>query len=522
MEEENKLKAELERTKEDLEDLETYTEEFSAFLPLAACSVNPLGVVVSVNAAFEKVIGTSALDSTGKRIEEFFVETNAIKQLLAELQKSEKFSENIQATLLSKNYGKRTVKVSASTRSDREGQFIGFFVGINDITELKDLQDRLEDKVDEQTRDLMLRAEELEKSRGEIMHVLSKIEEERNKTFSLVMNLSDGLIYTDPSGTISIINPQAEVILRVSHKEVLGTNVFDGDSTPEFQKLSSNISKDSGLEREIIEFSEDLMIEVSTITIRNENGEVVGRVIVMHDITKERALDTLKVEFISVAAHQMRTPLAAIKWAFELILASDEEKIAPELKKIAESGFESTNRILKIVNNFLDVDAVESVNMDYVFGPVNVSKVIEDVFLGIEITARERKVELVFSNEGEMLPFVQADQERLSMVFQNLIENALKYTIKEGTLTVQAHVQENSLLLSIADEGIGIPETEQQNIFSKFFRAENAKKTETDGNGLGLYTTKRIVEKHGGKIWFESKEGEGTTFFFTIPLYNKQ
>jgi signal transduction histidine kinase len=120
-----------------------------------------------------------------------------------------------------------------------------------------------------------------------------------------------------------------------------------------------------------------------------------------------------------------------------------------------------------------------------------------------------------------VLPYVQADQERLAMIFQNLIENALKYTIKEGTITVKAEARPRDLLISVTDQGIGIPAQEQKNIFSKFFRAENAKKTETDGNGLGLHTTRRVVERHGGTIWFESVEGQGSTFYFTIPLYNK-
>ncbi|MEX0910088.1 MAG: ATP-binding protein [Candidatus Paceibacterota bacterium] len=515
------LAKELERTREDLEDIEMYLQEYNAFLPLAVCSINPVGVVISVNSAFEDVTGYGALDATGKKIEDFFVETKTVGEFLSTKKESKKFTESQQITLLSKNYGKRTVNLTASTRSSHDGEFIGFFVGINDITELKDLQDRLEDKVVDQTKDLLERTEELERSRSEIMLALSKVEEERNKTFSLVMNLSDGLIYTDTDGVIEMINPQAETILKADHTEVLRTNVYQSKVSDRFQKLSSSLSKERGLERETVEFSGDLVVEVSTVSVNNDKGELAGRVIVLHDISKDRALDNLKVEFISVAAHQMRTPLAAIKWAFEILLSSDDEKIAPELKKIVENGFESTNRILKIVNNFLDVDAAESMNSDYVFAPVNVQKVIEDVFSGVSIAARGKNIELVFENQDQVLPYVQADQERLGMIMQNLIENALKYTIDEGTITVKVEARPRDLLISVSDEGIGIPVVEQKNIFSKFFRAENAKKTETDGNGLGLHTTKRVVERHGGTIWFESVEGQGTTFYFTIPLYNK-
>ena len=513
---------ELEQIKEDLEDIEMYLLEFTAFLPLAVCSVNPIGVVISVNTAFENITGYSEMDSTGKRVEDFFVETDEVKQFLSVTKESKNFTESKQVTLLSKNYGKRAVSLTASRRSDREGSFIGFFVGINDITELTDLQDRLEDKVIEQTKDLMQRTEELERSHTKIMLALSKIDEERKKTFSLIMGLSDGIIYADVEGKIEIINPQAEAVLNASHTEVLGTSIFASDSSSaRFQKLISLLSADKGPERETLELSDGLSVEVSMLSINNDENELTGRVVVLHDISKDKALDNLKVEFISVAAHQMRTPLAAIKWAFEILLSSEDEKIAPELKRIVENGFESTNRILKIVNNFLDVDAAETVNSEYVFAPVNIQKVIEDVFSGVSIAAREKRVELLFENQDQVLPYVQADQERLGMIFQNLIENALKYTIKEGTITVKAEARPRDLLISVTDEGIGIPVQEQKNIFSKFFRAENAKKTETDGNGLGLHTTRRVVERHGGTIWFESVEGQGTTFYFTIPLYNK-
>jgi len=517
---EEELKQELDRIKDDLEDIETYLNELNSFLPLAVCSVSPVGVVINVNNAFERITGHSAHESTGKRIEEFFENQDAIKEFLAKLDVHTELAKETHAILLSKNFGRRFVTFTASVRLDREGSLVGYFVGITDITELKDLQERLEERVATQTRDLLDRAAELERSQGEITHALSKIEEERNKTYALIMSLSDGLIYTDTDGAIEIINPRAEAILQVSRKAALDTNIFSSGASVRMKKLSLMISKDSLLERETVTFSENLVAEVSTVLIKNERDEIVGRIIVLHDISKERALDNLKVEFISVAAHQMRTPLAAIKWAFELLLASDEEKLAPELKKIVENGFESTNRILAIVNNFLDVDAIESVGVDYVFAPVNLAKVVEEVFVGFEIVAREKSIELIFENQGEALPFIQADQKQIAIVFQNLIENGLKYTMKQGAVRVKVEPRGSDVLVSITDQGIGIPSAEQRGIFNKFFRAENAKKVETDGNGLGLYTTKRIVEKHGGSIWFESKEGEGTTFYFTVPLYN--
>lgn len=518
---EEELKQELQRTKEELRDLEQYMRELNSFLPLAVCSVDPAGVVMSVNHAFERMTGHSTHESIGRHIEEFFENHAEVREFLSKLDTSAHLAQEIHTVLLSKNVGRRPVTFTASARPDQTGGFAGYFVGITDITGLKDLQGRLEEKVAFQKDNLLIRTGELERSQDEIAHALSKIEEERNKTYALIMSLSDGLIYTDADGKIDIINPRAEAILKVTRRAVLDTNIFSSEASVPMKKLSSMISQSSAFERETIHFSDTFIVEASTILIKNEKDETVGRLIILHDISKERALDNLKVEFISVAAHQMRTPLAAIKWAFELLLASDEEKLAPELKKIAENGFESTNRILTIVNNFLDVDVIESVSMDYVFAPVSITKVIEEVFIGFEITSREKSIELVFENQGQTLPFIRADHKQIVIVLQNLIENALKYTLNNSAVVVKAEPRENDLLISVADQGIGIPFAEQKNMFSKFFRAENAKKIETDGNGLGLYTTKRIIERHGGSIWFDSKEGEGTTFYFTIPLYSK-
>ncbi|MDZ7726293.1 MAG: ATP-binding protein [Candidatus Campbellbacteria bacterium] len=512
---------EIERMQEDLEDLETYLREYNAFLPLAVCTVNPVGILIDVNSAFEKMTGYSAIEGTGEKVTRFFKESEKIDSFLSHLKEGDSFAESVEAVLVKKEGKEIIVSVTASTRSDREGNFIGFFLGINNITELKRLQNELEEKVNERTQDLEERTKELERSQREIMEAFAVVEEERNKTSSLVTNLTDGLIYTDKDGNIEMLNPQAKAMLKLHNEDVEGTNISEPTDSERFEKLRSMISPENELDRETLNFSEDFIVEVTTVTVKNDKNKETGRLVILHDISKERALDNLKIEFISVATHQMRTPLSAIKWAFEILLSSDDEKMAPDLKKIAENGFESTQRILKIVNNFLDVDAMESLNVDYVFAPVSISKVIEKIFSEVSIQAREKSIELVYKNEGENLPYVQADQEQLTVVMQNLIENALKYTIEEGNITVKAEVKDNNMVVSVSDEGIGISESESENIFTKFFRAENAKRVETDGNGLGLHTAKRIVEKHGGTIWFESQMGKGTTFYFTIPLYNK-
>lgn len=511
---------ELAQVRKDLEDLEIYLQEFNAFLPLAVCTVNPFYVIVSMNAAFERVSGFNEAEGVGKKLDDLFEEKDMVLFFLQNLRERDKFSESTELTLVTKGGRNRIVKLAASARYDSNDQFIGFFIGINDITELKHLQNELEEEVKQQSYSLGERSEELEESRESVIKVLREIEEEKNKTISLVTNLTDGLIFVNNNWRIELVNPRAQELLELWEKDLVGVRFLEEDLSERTNELIQLVSAKEILDRETLEFTEDLIIEVSTVEIVGEDGERDGLLIILHDISKERMLDNLKVEFISVAAHQMRTPLAAIKWAFELLLASEDDKLAPELKKVAESGFDSTNRILRIINNFLEADAMESTDFNYLFAPVNIKKVIEDLLVEISIEARERGIELIFKNEDEEIPFVRADQERLFNVFQNLIENALKYTIDKGSIEIEVVTEEKNLLISVADSGIGIPQSEIKNIFTRFFRAQNAKKVETDGNGLGLYTSKKIIERHGGKIWFDTVEGSGTTFYFTLPLYS--
>lgn len=231
-----------------------------------------------------------------------------------------------------------------------------------------------------------------------------------------------------------------------------------------------------------------------------------------------RELDKVKTEFISVAAHQFRTPLAAIKWTLSTVLEGDADNINAEQKALLMKGYESTDRLIHLINQMLVVTRIESGKVQYEYVPIHIENLIDSVLLDFVGHAQQVGVTVVFDRPTRQLPYIQADPEKIRSVIQNLVENSLQYTRKGGVVTLTAEQEGSTLIVRVKDNGIGIPEKQQSGIFNKFFRAENATKERADGSGLGLFVIKKVIETHGGSVGFVSKENVGTTFFFSLPI----
>lgn len=229
-------------------------------------------------------------------------------------------------------------------------------------------------------------------------------------------------------------------------------------------------------------------------------------------------LDKAKTMFVSVAAHQMRTPLAAVKWALKMVADGDVGPVNPEQKDYLMKGYASTTRMIDLINDLLDVDKIESDKFNYEFKPEKLTDIVQGVIDDLTPISEEKGVHLIYHDNSGSLYTINADKVKLTNAIQNLVDNAIKYTIGGGDVTVTLTIEQGMYKLAIADTGIGIPLPEQGKVFGKFFRAQNAVRKNTDGSGLGLFIVKKIVEKHVGTITFESKEGRGTTFFITLPL----
>ena len=232
---------------------------------------------------------------------------------------------------------------------------------------------------------------------------------------------------------------------------------------------------------------------------------------------KLHEVDKIKSNFISTVAHQLRTPLSGIKWTLSLLITGDLGELNSEQKTFLMKTYESNNRMIILVNNLLDADRMHSGKIHYKFEYINITDLIDNILFEITSSATKKNISIEFKNIGDNLPKVYADVDTIRSAFQNLLDNAVNYTMKGGHIILEIKTKGDFLEISISDNGIGIPEDEKKNIFRRFFRASNAVKHLTDGSGLGLYIAKEVVEKNGGDIWFDSTLGVGTTFYFTIP-----
>jgi len=227
----------------------------------------------------------------------------------------------------------------------------------------------------------------------------------------------------------------------------------------------------------------------------------------------------MKTEFISVAAHQLRTPLSTIKWTIRMILDGDVGEISEEQRELLEQTYISNEKMIRLINDLLDVSRIEEGRLLYDQEDAQIEDVIDSVIEASQEMIRNKKIVLEVNKKET--PKVKIDKEKIKVVIQNLLENAVKYTEQGGKIKISLNNDEKNVIFKIEDSGVGIPKSQQDRIFTKFFRAENVTRMETDGTGLGLYTTKNIVQAHKGQIWFESEENKGTTFYFTIPINNK-
>ncbi|MFH1188356.1 MAG: ATP-binding protein [bacterium] len=347
----------------------------------------------------------------------------------------------------------------------------------------------------------------------------------------IIANLEDGVIVYDENFLVSMVNNATEQIFGFKKEDLLKKRIGpEMVKEPKMKILAQTVfpslapqsiqRSETGVYPQITDIvfeAPERWIRTYTVPLRDNNGNISHFMKTIEDRTREVQLQRSKSQFIAVAAHQLRTPLTAIQWIFELLINSPT--IAPDDKGMAGDGIQASTKLLKIVNDLLDVSKIEEGRFGYTFKTINIVEFIEDILKKAVPIARQYGVNVYF-DKGEMTNIsVSIDPDKLGMAMSNFIDNAIKYNIKNGTVTVAVKQKENDqyIEISIKDTGIGIPSEDMKQLFNKFFRAENAATTHTDGSGLGLYIAKNIIERHGGAVWAESVLKRGTTFFFTLP-----
>jgi len=355
-----------------------------------------------------------------------------------------------------------------------------------------------------------------------------EVNESRLHTEAIIENLTLGLIEYDKDSVLLRINTAAEELLGVSRTKILKKSVldFDDNSVHSLRKIvelttknnTGTSSSEATKKTILVNYPQERELQVITVPIKKLGRERTHQyVAIIRDVTRERMIDRSKSEFISIAAHQLRTPLSAIKWMMRLTLDGSLGEISKEQKDMFERGYTTNEKMIHIVNDLLNVSKIEGEELGYEFSKNNLAHIIEEVLKTAKVSAKGKPIEFVFKKPEEPIkPFV-FDKEKISLVLQNLIENAIFYTPEGGTVTVSVDYEGKYIKTTVSDTGIGISKEDIGRVFDKFFRAKEAIHIKTDQSGLGLFIAKSIITRHGGSIDIASEKGRGTNVHFTLP-----
>lgn len=330
---------------------------------------------------------------------------------------------------------------------------------------------------------------------------------------------SNHVILTDHDGRILFANQAAIDMTGYTFEEMQGQTprLWGGlmqDST--YKKTWVSLKKGVAVKKAMMNRRRDgtLYTVIATITPILHKGVYIAT---EENITTLREIDRAKTEFVSIASHQLRTPLSIIKWYVEMLTSGDAGKLTSDQDKYLQEINKGNELMIELVNSLLDTSRLELGTFVVNRESTDIIQTVKDVIEEQRIKIDEKKQKLSFSAEKN-IPTVQMDQKLLRMVAQNLLSNAIKYSPEKGEIKVNFSMKgSKDILITISDNGYGIPANQHDKIFSKFFRADNVRLKSTEGTGLGLYIVKLIIDNYGGKIWFESEENKGTTFYVSVP-----
>ncbi len=348
---------------------------------------------------------------------------------------------------------------------------------------------------------------------------------------AILSSMAEGMVVVDNDRKIILMNQAAGVLLRFAPQEAVGQAL---DSVFQFFKgKEAVIPEEVPVEKAIRDKNIVSISFVDNIYLKNRQGQMLpvsmmiapllrgqtvnGAIILLRDITKEKEVDQAKTEFVSLASHQLRTPLSAISWYGEMLLSGEVGELNPKQKEYLESLYEANRRMVELVNALLNVSRIDLGSFAIEPEPTNLAEIADSVVAELVPGISSKNIE-VKKNYDPDLGLINADPRLVRIIFQNLLSNAVKYTPVDGTITLYLLREPTAIVLRVTDTGFGIPASDRARVFTKLFRSDNVKEREAEGTGLGLYIVKSIVDSAGGLISFDSLEGKGTTFTIRLPL----
>ena len=345
-------------------------------------------------------------------------------------------------------------------------------------------------------------------------------ESERQRLDSVLRHMTDGVLATDRRGKIIIINSRAMDLLSISQDKAIGQSIM------KVLKLGEKFTF-----RQLLETQDELILNIPTddqdtilrgefSVIQRESGFISGLVCVLSDITEQEKVEQERRSFVSNVSHELRTPLTSVKSYTESLIdgAWEDEEIAPEFLKVIST---ETDRMIRMITDLLNLSRMDQgkqdLNREFVSINELVAHIIDRFEMELKTEQYRNKKYTIERDFTQRTLWVEIDQDKFIQVIDNIMNNAIKYSPDGGKITCKLMETHNSVVISITDEGLGIPRKDIGHVFDRFYRVDKARARSMGGTGLGLAISKEVVQLHGGKIWVTSVENKGSTFFISLP-----
>lgn len=355
-----------------------------------------------------------------------------------------------------------------------------------------------------------------------LREALASNEEEKKRLASILSNMSDGVIATDDTGHVIVMNRRAQQILELTDEQAMGKPIVDvlGFSEEETHRYMTGDENFIMLQRESTD-GDLVKVRVNFTAIRRRDQEMTGMIAVLHDVTEEEKMESSRREFVANVSHELRTPLTTIKSYLEALEdgALEDRELAQRFIGVTRAESE---RMIRLVTDLLNLSRFDSRQAIMIPEPVSITSMLEEVVDRFSFQLQQRDIELELNIEANM-PLVYCDPDQIDQVLDNLISNAIKYSFEGGRIEVNAHRTEQDFVeIRVIDNGIGIPGKHLDRIFERFYRVDKARSRNMGGTGLGLSIAREIIKAHGGTIHLDSEMNKGTRVVFTLPLYKEE
>ncbi|QFG41503.1 cell wall metabolism sensor histidine kinase VicK [Streptococcus mutans] len=345
--------------------------------------------------------------------------------------------------------------------------------------------------------------------------------QEKNRLTSILSYMTDGVLATDRRGKITVINDMAQKQLNVTREQALECNILDilDDDSYTYNDLITKTPEIVLTRRD--EYDEFITLRIRFALNRRESGFISGLIAVLHDATEQEKEERERRLFVSNVSHELRTPLTSVKSYLE---ALDDgaltESVAPSFIKVS---LDETNRMMRMITDLLSLSCIDNQTSHLDVELTNFTafmNYILDRFDQIQSQQSTNKVYEIIRDYPDKSVWIEIDTDKMTQVIDNILNNAIKYSPDGGKVTVTMQTTDTQLILSISDQGLGIPKKDLPLIFDRFYRVDKARSRAQGGTGLGLAIAKEIVKQHKGFIWANSEEGEGSTFTIVLPYEN--